>query len=137
MSSTYAHYQGPSSLPSDYAIVSRINSQENEFPHDSDDEHSEEQNHRGVRRESFAQSRYYRRPMNPTIGSYTGQEQIPTTSHAHVFNATETTPLLNNPPIPRIEEAVDRDPAADDGSTLSMFWKEAGILSKYALPVFG
>ncbi|KAF4616349.1 hypothetical protein D9613_008614 [Agrocybe pediades] len=143
MSSTYAHYQGPSSLPADYAIVSRINSHEQNDLHGSDDEQyipdgaegSENTNHRGARRESITKSRYHHRPLNPTIGSYIPQEQTATPSLS--FNASETTPLLNNPPIPRIEEAVDQDPAADDGSKIVMFWEEVWILSKYALPVFG
>ncbi|KAF9561399.1 MATE efflux family protein [Agrocybe pediades] len=143
MSSTYAHYQGPSSLPADYAIVSRINSHEQNDLHGSDDEQyipdgaegSVNTNHRGARRESITKSRYHHRPLNPTIGSYIPQEQTATPRLS--FNASESTPLLNNPPIPRIEEAVDRDPAADDGSKIVMFWEEVWILSKYALPVFG
>ncbi|KAJ3495861.1 hypothetical protein NLJ89_g10567 [Agrocybe chaxingu] len=49
----------------------------------------------------------------------------------------ENTPLLSDPPVPRIEEPIDRDAAADAGTALEMFWEELVILAKYALPVFG
>ncbi|PPQ68446.1 hypothetical protein CVT26_006033 [Gymnopilus dilepis] len=145
MSSTYAHYQGPSSLPTDYAIVSRLSGyQENNAP-TVDEEPStppteEDSNRHVTRRESFNNAFYYR-PLKPTIGSYPteGQAEVPdrTNSLAALALPSETTPLLSNPPIPRIEESIDRNPAGDNESMISMFWEELWILAKYALPVFG
>jgi MATE family multidrug resistance protein len=49
---------------------------------------------------------------------------------------TENSPLLNHPPVPRIEENID-NASADNLSTVSMFWEELAVLTKYAMPVFG
>ena len=130
MSSTYAHYQQPSSLPADYAILSRLNS------HPEPESVEEEEGSSGFstprRRESFPQAEYYR-PHNPTIGHY------PVDRTRRVDNGSfrlpsETTPLLSNPPVPRIEE---NNPSADNESKISMFWEEMLILAKYSFPIFG
>ncbi|KAF5336420.1 hypothetical protein D9611_006482 [Ephemerocybe angulata] len=146
MSSTYAHYQGPSSLPSDYALLSRVagnHNGENESLSESDDSHDTDgtvtptkattSSEAAVRRrESFPERSFYR-PTNPTIGVYPEPEQ----HNASVLS--EHTPLLAPPPptVPRIEEEIDRDPAHDNDSKMAMFWDELPILTKYALPVFG
>lgn len=75
--------------------------------------------------------RSHYRPERPTIGVYPDSER----SNASV--PTEHTPLLAPPPVPRIEEEIDRDPAHDNDSGMMMFWEELPILTKYALPVFG
>jgi multidrug resistance protein, MATE family len=126
MSSTYAHYQGPSSLPSDYAILSRLNT-------DHEPESQPEQiNRRVSRRESFPASHYYR-PLNPTIGIY---PCLDSHSKASQHAPTETSPLLDHPPVPRIEENI-HNASADNPSTATMFWEELAVLTKYAMPVFG
>lgn len=135
MSSTYAHYQQPSSLPADYAILSRLNSYQ-EPESESEDECSGLLTPR--RRESFPAAEYYR-PHNPTLGHYPthGVDGARRLDNASFGLPSETTPLLSNPPVPRIEENIDRDPFADNESKLSMFWEEMRILTKYAFPIFG
>lgn len=126
MSSTYAHYQGPSSLPGDYAILSRLSS-------NYDTLESQTTTRSVTRRESFPVEHYYR-PLNPTIGISHGGDPRGEASQHVTQPATETSPLLNNPPVPRIEENRN---SADDASKVTMFWEELAILTKYALPVFG
>ena len=75
----------------------------------------------------------YFRPKNPTIGVYPGSS----VGESRSFLPTEHTPLLVPPPIPRIEEEIDRNPAHDNDGKMEMFWEELKILTKYALPVFG
>lgn len=101
MSSTYAHYQGPSSLPNDYAILSAFNENNND---------SRTITHRND----------YERPKHPSIAARPPQE---------------TTPLLSDPPVPRIIEDTDKNDIEE--STFKMFWDELCILAKYAFPVFG
>lgn len=137
MSSTYVHYLGPSSLPSDYAIVSRANAHQLEEEDESDGRSTPTVG--GSRRASVSEQMPHRR-QKPTIGKYPFEEPTlsptitPSTSNGLL---SENTPLLSNPPIPRIEESLDRDPSSDSESKSSMFWEELVILSKYALPVFG
>ena len=132
MSSTYAHYQGPASLPSDYAILSRFSS---DFePTDELREEIPSGTDPGPvgRRESFSVSPYFR-PLNPTVpavGVYPQGDSKASTP------PTENTPLLS-PPVPRIEEEIDRNVSVDNGTSTGMFWEELRILTKYALPVFG
>ena len=117
MSSTYAHYQGPSSLPSDYAILSRLRADTStsaSFP-----------------------AEYYYRPHNPTIGSYPHIDPHSEAPWHLTHPPTEATPLLNNPPVPRIEENIDVNTSTNTSSNIAMFWEELAILTKYALPVFG
>ncbi|CAA7268525.1 unnamed protein product [Cyclocybe aegerita] len=172
MSSTYAHYQGPSSLPSDYALLSHFAHRDHSAPHprrvpengaapasgdedeDEDTEPTPTQTPRRTvvtRRESFPASAYYTRPPRPTIGSYPRERRYDdaepgsgngnSASNDQSFPSLglpdENTPLLSNPPVPRIEEPIDRDATADAGTPLEMFWEELVILAKYALPVFG
>jgi multidrug resistance protein, MATE family len=132
MSSTYAHYQGPSSLPSDYAILSRLNTDSNEA--ESDLANTVQTRH-VTRRESFPVSHYYR-PLNPTIGTYPRVDSHSEASQHLLHAPTETTSLLNHPPVPRIEENIDTT-SADNVSTLTVFWEELVVLTKYTMPVFG
>jgi MATE family multidrug resistance protein len=144
MSSTYAHYQQPSSLPADYAILSRLNSHNEPSISESDldDEDSTRSTGKSIRRvsrrESFPAAGYYR-PLKPTLGKYPtdGGDGARRLDNASFGLPSETTPLLNNPPFPRIEESIDHDPSSDDESKVSMFWEEMRILTKYSFPVFG
>ena len=133
MSSTYAHYQGPSSLPSDYAILSRLSTN-----YESSTPEAQPENSLQIprRRGSFPEERYYR-PLNPTIGVYPRVDPHGGTPQHLAHSPTETSPLLNNLPVPRIEENRDGDTFADKASKLTMFQEELAILTKYALPVFG
>ena len=116
MSSTYAHYQGPASLPSRYAILSRFSGQ------DPDGDQ--------VQDSSPEDDLLPPRPRHPVIGTYPRVDNPPKLS--------ESTPLLLNqqPPLPLIEEQIDRDASRDQESMFSMIREEASILTKYALPVF-
>lgn len=142
MSQTYMHYSTSSSLPSDYALLSRYAAarglDENANTIASDEE-VEVNNHdtgepsdaslthqRVSRRSSFPTP--FIRPLNPTIASR------PDTSVAPVTLANEYTPLL----VPRIEEEGDDLPgAAGEHTPRSLFWEELRILMKYTLPVYG
>ena len=48
---------------------------------------------------------------------------------------TENTPLLA-PLVPRIEEECDAEDAREPPNFLTMLKEEAGVLTKYTLPVF-
>ena len=137
MSSTYAHYQGPSSLPSDYALLSAFNSNNDLADSESDpDSDTDSLNPARRRRRSFSNAYYYR-PPRPTIGSYPRQDLSDAISNGRLaIIPSETTPLLSNPPVPRIEEPTD-DCGAENGSDLLMLWEEMLILARYSLPVFG
>ena len=132
MSSTYAHYQGPSSLPSDYAILSRLNTNSNES--ESDTANPVQITRHVTRRESFPVSHYYR-PLNPTVGAYPRVDSHSEASQHLLHAPTETSSLLNHPPVPRIEENIDNT-SADNASTVTVFWEELVVLTKYAMPVF-
>jgi multidrug resistance protein, MATE family len=132
MSSTYAHYQGPSSLPSDYATLSRLSSNYESRTPESHPENTLQISRRVTRRESFPVSQY-NRPLNPTIGVYPHSE-------ASQHLPTETSPLLDHPPVlpvPRIEENRDYNASAENTSTVNMFRGELAVLTKSAIPVFG
>ncbi|KAG6915212.1 hypothetical protein DXG01_012683 [Tephrocybe rancida] len=106
-----AHYQGPASLPSDYALLSRFAGIH------SEDEDDEAQNGTATPR-----------PQHPIIpAKYTIPMPGPIPN--------ENTPLLN-PPVPRIDEAIDHAPSANQ-TAMVVFWEELRILTRYALPVFG
>ena len=130
MSSMYAHYQGPSSLPSDYASLSRLSpNYESRTPESHPENTQQISSRRVTRRESFPVS-HYNRPLNPTIGVYPHSEPP-----QHL--PTESSPLLVLPPVPRIEENRDCNAPAENTSTVNMFWEELAVLTKYAIPVFG
>ncbi|KAK2459611.1 hypothetical protein APHAL10511_008366 [Amanita phalloides] len=116
MSSTYAHYQGPASLPSRYAIISSFS--DTALPRDDDDEDDDDN------------APPTPRPRRPVMGTYPRVE--------HPKKQSETTPLLVNqqPSVPLIEEHIDRDVSHDHDSMLSMVQQEFVILAKYASPVF-
>ena len=130
------HYGTPSSLPSDYAILSRYaHARENA---DTDDEHDhaiydpdestdtqDDMNPHGrvIRRTSFHSS--YVLPVQPNISEPFNPKAA--------FLPDEYTPLL----VPRIEEEVDTstDPIHPQ-STSQIYRDEFRILFKYTLPVF-
>ena len=125
----YAHYQGPSSLPSDYATLSRLSSNYESRTPESHPENTVQISRRVTRRESSPVSHYIR-PLNPTIGVYPHSE-------ASKHLPTESSPLLDHPAVPRIEEDRDYNASAENTSTINMFWEELAVLTKYAIPVFG
>ena len=131
MSSTYAHYQGPSSLPSDYAILSRLGTNYESSTPESQPANTVQITRRVNRRESLPVL-----PLNPTIGVYPCVEPHSEASQ-RLTPPTETSPLLNHSPVPRIEENTDYNASADNTSTVNMLWEELAVLTKYAIPVFG
>ncbi|KAH9918955.1 MATE efflux family protein [Fomitopsis serialis] len=151
MSQTYAHYSTPSSLPSDYALLSRYAAANDMHPangphaHDEDpaeddgaiseSDASPERHSTGLaiptkqvgRRKSFPTS--YISSFKPTVGPLPDKSGY-RSGPANPGDASENTPLL----VPRIEEEVD---TADAESYSSMLKEETKILAKYTLPVFG
>jgi hypothetical protein len=141
MSSTLAHYQGPASLPSDYALLSRYAGnylEEQDKRLDSDDELTDN-DYAPQRPSSTSILRRASAPAPPRLRPQHSIGGIP--SHPHHFShipipgpiPSENTPLLN-PPVPRIDESLER--TSDDGSKMLIFWEELRILTRYALPVF-
>lgn len=140
MSSTYVHYSTPSSLPSDYAILSRYaasrapaEEEENTGPVNGEED-IEDNDHLGVpinshvaqRRTSFPSM--YIKPPNPPAPAIPDEDGTKSTA------PTEYTPLL----IPRIQEEEDEEvTGSDTGSKLHVFWEELRILLKYSFPVYG
>ncbi|KAF8331803.1 MATE efflux family protein [Amanita rubescens] len=100
-------YAGPASLPSSYAIIS---------------DRCLSYDHHDVNEDDVLLPR----PRNPVMGVYPRDSQL-----------SETTPLLVNsqPPVPRIEEQVDKDPSHTHDPMLVMIRGELVILTKYALPI--
>ncbi|KAL4260757.1 multi antimicrobial extrusion (MATE) family protein [Pleurotus pulmonarius] len=123
MSATFAHYQGPASLPSDYAIVSRYAAAhpDNEETIDSEDEDERsvssnnsteraDSRAHSPRRKSFPSAPYLRRPTVMTMPSMH--------SHRSPSNVSETTPLLPAPDVPRMIESNDGDNAESQTTIL-------------------
>jgi MATE family multidrug resistance protein len=132
------HYGTPSSLPSDYALLSRYaNARETTINDDPIDDlyDSTEQpdalddmipvpNRSAARRSSFPSP--YLRPLQP---------KIPEVFASKVAVPDEYSPLL----VPRIVEE-DASPSTDPAcsqSTAKVYCDEFFILCKYSLPVFG
>ena len=106
MSSTFAHYQGPASLPSDYDLLSRVaghQSVEDDGSLSESETTDETVTPKGkaIRRRESLPGPYFR-PKNPTIGVYPG----PSVGESRSSVPTEHTPLLVPPPIPRIEDSI-------------------------------
>ncbi|KAF5361082.1 hypothetical protein D9756_004872 [Leucocoprinus leucothites] len=137
MDSTSAqHRQGPSSLPSDYALVSRY-AQYNDISvaEESVEDNSLETPPSGYTGMPISSSTH-RRPSHTS--TFTINNSVPETLSMKNALASETTPLLTPmPPMPRIEEPIDRDPSLDDENRIQMLREELPILARYALPVFG
>ncbi|KAK1227645.1 ethionine resistance protein [Marasmius sp. AFHP31] len=143
MASIASHYQGPASLPSDYALLSRYavrhdSSGQNTFEEyngSSDDESDDENSTLNVPR-ATSPRRYSapprRRPSKVTMGS--AYEPAIERVMAPRADPNENTPLLNPP---RIVEDVERNDLASHESSSQMFRDELRILTKYSLPVFG
>ncbi|RDX46702.1 MATE efflux family protein [Polyporus arcularius HHB13444] len=152
MSSTYVHYSTPSSLPSDYALLSRYaaahdltvaaeEAANGAGPSADIEEYEEDHDAHGIdiqgsprkpRRQSFPSS--YVTPFNPTMGPLPDRHGH--RSGPYSRDANENTPLLA-PPVPRIEEECDGDDVEDPANASKLFWEEARILTKYTVPVFG
>jgi MATE family multidrug resistance protein len=127
----YIHCGTPSSLPTDYAILSHYASaRANEHTHDfydqnepTDTQDDVKPDKRLSRRSSFPPP--HSRPIKPNLsGPFLSKGFVPVTD--------EYTPLL----IPRIEEEVD--PSVDPihpPSTTKVYLDEFRILFKYTLPV--
>lgn len=154
MSSTYVHYSTPSSLPSDYALLSRFAAARgtSEGPEHTDDPQPRTADETAInesnedllpsssslpqkrpRRSSFPTA--YVTPFNPTsmgpLPDKSGHRSGP------LLDPTENTPLLA-PPVPRIPEEVDEENLLpESGPRPNVLWEEMCILTKYTLPVFG
>lgn len=161
MSSTYVHYSTPSSLPSDYALLSRYaaaqgvtdstnahdtnSAAEGQALNDDDtsiydiDDADLTPEARALLRRKNRRSSFptpYVTPFNPTSMGPLPDETGHRTGPAGP-NATENTPLLA-PLVPRIEEEVDEeDVSPSSAARPNILWEEICILSKYTLPVFG
>lgn len=149
MSSTYVHYSAPSSLPSDYAILSRYaasrpplspfdDESDEDIPHDDQNDPTTHVQPISPRRSSFPAQ--YIRPLGPVQAPVTPILRHSTSSR---FTSTSVIPNENTallgPLVPRIEEEGDRTPngANDDSTILEKYLNELTILAKYTLPVFG
>ncbi|KAI0040201.1 MATE efflux family protein [Auriscalpium vulgare] len=140
MSATYMHYSTPSSLPSDYALLSRYaaargadhpddasttshdDEDRDDIPADEDDAPPAHRYRPIQRRSSFPAP--YIRPPNP---------KLPEVLSSKRSVADEFTPLL----VPRIEEEEDHSDTPEPGNLLKIYKDELRILMKYTLPVFG
>ena len=155
MSSTYVHYSTPSSLPSDYALLSRYAAahdlnmsaaaQEEETsgagPSTDIEDYEDDNEEHGIdihgdsrkpRRSSFPST--YLTPFNPTMGPLPDRHGHRSGPYPREVN--ENTPLLA-PPVPRIEEECDAEDITESLSTSKLYREEIGILTKYTIPVFG
>lgn len=115
------HQFSPSSLPSDYALLSRY-AQNLPSPPSNDDYIPE-----NLSRPRLTQAPSLNHPLDR--GSLAVKNGRP----------TEASPLLPSPPppFPYIEEDVDRDDSLDNRSLVHVFREELPILTKYSLPVLG
>ncbi|KAI9510175.1 MATE efflux family protein [Russula earlei] len=125
------HYGTPSSLPSDYALLSRYATARDNEPaddlHDTfepDDTQDDMTPYRPViRRTSFPSP--YLTPLQP---------KLPEPFASRVPVPDEYTPLL----VPRIDEEVGPNiKSTDSQSTARVYRDELRILFKYTVPVFG
>lgn len=117
---TPIHYGSPSSLPSDYAILSRYAATDdtNDTNDSTDDDHPHA---RPIRRRTSC-------PF-PHL-----QPNLPELLSSNVIKPDEYTPLL----VPRIEEEDDASNDLDHPlSTSKVYRDETRILFKYTLPVLG
>lgn len=116
------HQPHPSSLPSDYALLSRYAQLRPSSPPENDDSISHSPPRRRLSHPGFRN-----RPLD--------QGSLAAKNARH----TESTPLLSHhpPSFPYIEEDVDRDDSLDNRSLVHIFREELPILTKYSLPVLG
>ncbi|KIL62651.1 hypothetical protein M378DRAFT_165478 [Amanita muscaria Koide BX008] len=115
-------YQGPASLPSSYAILSRSLEQGHEYLNQE-----EEVDYRPRPKKIVMPRRSY--PHLPQMKKLNGASDYP----------TEATPLLVSQglPVPLIDEQIDRNKSNDHESMLTLMKEEMKVLTKYSLPVFG
>ncbi|KAG7087969.1 hypothetical protein E1B28_012010 [Marasmius oreades] len=141
MASAASHYQGPASLPSDYALLSRyaarntLTEQNTQQENDRTDEESDDEDvtldaSRGDSSEHWSVPRR-RRSSRVSIGPHT-EPAIERVVAPRVCS-NENTPLLNPP---RIVEDVERNDRTAQESSVQMFRDELRILTKYSIPVF-
>lgn len=128
MSSTYLHYTASSSLPSDYAILSRYNSRNANSGVTDDDESRDDLSDSDLLTVPTSLNR--RRSVPSSFAS--GKPKVhPTMAALPVPRATENTPLLEQH-VPRIvEESEPYEPLT--GSRTS-YGKETWIMAKYTFP---
>ncbi|KAI5118900.1 hypothetical protein M0805_002816 [Coniferiporia weirii] len=122
------HHGTPSSLPSDYAVISRYAGAHAGHPvagNATDNEDADES----------ILDRKRARPPNPSMAPSTSASSSSGSSIDPWKVLSENTPLLGTS-VPRIEEAVDGEDMALT-SVRSQYWEETKILMKYTLPVFG
>jgi MATE family multidrug resistance protein len=129
---TAIHYGSPSSLPSDYALLSRYANNANRHDltddtHDNDIQDDSNPNGRPIRsvRRRTSWPFPYLQPLQPKLPDhYSPKDSMP----------DEYTPLL----VPRIEEEDDtREDPDYPPSSAKVYRDEMRILCKYTLPVFG
>ena len=122
MSSTLAQHQGPASLPSDYALLSRYAGH-----HPKEQMESTPRSNSALRRAS-APAPPCLRPQR-VLGPMTSPHHF---AHTPLLCPipSENTPLVNPP----VDEPIKQ--TSVDGSKMSIFWEELQILTRYALPVF-
>ncbi|KAL0575224.1 ethionine resistance protein [Marasmius crinis-equi] len=140
MASIATHYQGPASLPSDYALLSRYASRNEQSVHEdsdgSSDSESDDENSTLNASPALSSPRFSvprrRRPSRVTMGLST--EPAIERVMAPRADPNENTPLLEPP---RIVEDVERNDFLTHESSAQMFRDELRILTKYSLPVFG
>ncbi|KAF9254752.1 MATE efflux family protein [Marasmius fiardii PR-910] len=137
MTSVASHYQGPASLPSDYALLSRYAARnalaeqdsqledDQETDEDSCNEEDDASRTENSRRRNVSRRR---RPLKVAVGIYTIERVMVPRA-----DPKEDTPLLNPP---RIVEDVEQNDLIVHESSVQMFRDELGILTKYSIPVF-
>ncbi|THH09581.1 hypothetical protein EW145_g1918 [Phellinidium pouzarii] len=129
MSSSYnAHYTTPSSLPSDYAAISRYAAATAPHPSNSEqvDNSDCSDSDSTVEHDRNSVDRKRARPSKPL------KQGIPSRPSAVT---SENTPLLS-PPAPRIEEYVDSEDS-EHVSIRLQYWEECKVIVRYTLPVLG
>jgi multidrug resistance protein, MATE family len=144
MESTYPHYQGPASLPADYALLHRYAQAQNEDSNEpntesneSDDDltYTEERPRLGRRRSSF--------PTASALASKRSRQKLLTASYMNNLTAhpgmvsnqqpNENTYLLGTS---LVHGPLEEDELGSQDKWTA-FWEEFRTLFKYTLPVFG
>ncbi|ESK88255.1 multidrug oligosaccharidyl-lipid polysaccharide flippase [Moniliophthora roreri MCA 2997] len=138
MTSTANHYQGSGSLPSDYALLSRYAARQDSMSYGSNSDSSHGNrlySERSTLRVPSSTAGMGRTSLPARRRPSKDDEQTERTTITPRSNpSNENTPLLNPP---RIVEDVEQNDGTDRESSMQMFRDELGILTKYALPVFG
>ncbi|OJA16522.1 hypothetical protein AZE42_00654 [Rhizopogon vesiculosus] len=125
----------PSSLPQDYAILSRFAAPRQDEEPEASSTRSDQEEY-GEEDELFTSPKPSRRTSFPSSYIVPPQPSVYIIPTVPDVRPTENTPLLA-PFMPRIQEDVDFPYDGQEPSTSQMYWEELCILSKYTLPVFG